>query len=285
MASITKQKCSETYWPLLKEQLASGKVGFDDLDLQCTICYDTMGVQSCELVPDESGHDHGAVILPCGHMFGYSCFRQAVQTSEANGMNVCCPSCRAAVTHMGCGHISLGQMIPTRQEDLDRVALAVKDCNINHICKHCYGDLYLKQLRQLLRSMPRHRAIDSGLELVLATRNHMYIQGGPAPEFSEEIPLPEIVAAMFRLYMTGHKLIEEGKSPGAGPNEGVWCDEPLSDSVLRCYITGPPPPKPLPFWEYVDYQNLQALRDGVEPKSIEELRAAYDDESYWGWLC
>ncbi|KAM0202997.1 hypothetical protein ACHAPQ_008899 [Fusarium lateritium] len=284
MSAITK-KCSETYWPLLKEQLASGKVGFDDLDLPCTICYDTMGVQSSECVPDENGHDHGAVVLPCGHMFGYSCIRHAVEASVENEINVCCPSCRADVTHMVCGHVNLGQMIPTCQEDLDRVTLAVKDGKFNHSCIHCYSDQYLQRLRGLLKSMPRHRVLDSGLELCLTTRHHLYTHKSPATEFSEEIPPPEIVARMFRIYMAGHKLIEEGKFPGMGPNEGVWCDEPLSDSVLRCFITGPPPPEPLPFWEYVDYRNLQALRDGVEPKSIEELRAAYDDESHWGWLC
>jgi hypothetical protein len=143
---------------------------------------------------------------------------------------------------------------------------------------------YLGVLRSNLNILPISPDLETGLEISLKTRGHFYT-ASPRPEFSEEVPVPESVAKLFRTIMTDHKKVEAGECHYPTYLGGAWCDEPVSEtSVLKCYITGPPPPKALPFWEYVEYRNLQDMRDGVAPKSLEELRAIYNDESYWGWL-
>ncbi|SPJ82071.1 uncharacterized protein FTOL_09476 [Fusarium torulosum] len=279
-----KEKCSETYWPLLKEQLSSGKVSFNDLELPCSICYDTMGIQDSELAADETGYHHGAVILPCGHMFGYSCFRQAVEASEEDEMNVCCPSCRASVTHSKCGHVHEGQRMPTCLKELNLVASIPKGGHMMESCKHCIVSSYLMALQSYLNLLPANPELQTDLHISIKTRYHLYTSF-PRPEFSEEVSVPASVARLFRTIMADHKEIESGESYYHACAEGTWCDEPISDyTVLQCYITGPPPPKPLLFWDYVEYRNLQDMRYGVAPKTLEELRASYDSESYWGWL-
>ncbi|OBS20457.1 hypothetical protein FPOA_06826 [Fusarium poae] len=61
----------ETYWPVLKSSLLNGGISFKDLDLDCPICYDNIGVHPNNYGPkDEYGHNHRAIILACGHTVG-----------------------------------------------------------------------------------------------------------------------------------------------------------------------------------------------------------------------
>jgi hypothetical protein len=49
----------ETYWPVLKSSLLNGGISFKDLDLDCPICYDNIGVHPNNYGPkDEYGHNH-----------------------------------------------------------------------------------------------------------------------------------------------------------------------------------------------------------------------------------
>ncbi|KAL3593358.1 hypothetical protein FPOAC2_07654 [Fusarium poae] len=49
----------ETYWPVLKSSLLNGGISFEDLDLDCPICYDNIGVHPNNYGPkDEYGHNH-----------------------------------------------------------------------------------------------------------------------------------------------------------------------------------------------------------------------------------
>ncbi|KAH7238186.1 hypothetical protein BKA59DRAFT_481557 [Fusarium tricinctum] len=274
-----QEKCSETYWPLLKEQLSSSKVTFDDLELTCNICYDTMGTQPSDQF-NEAG-THGARILPCGHMFGYCCLRQSYEATldGYSDMSACCPTCRASVVHSTCRHIHPGQKMPTCLEDLDCVAGPIKDGQMIATCKNCIADLHLDLFRQCLDIETAFNSDrDINLDLCLRTRTRMYT-AHPVPPFGEEVPVPELTAKAFREMSASQKRIETGEFQAEMGCEGAWCEEPLSDGVLTCFITGSLPPKPLPFWEFADYQNLQDKRDGVALKTVEELRAIYDAKS------
>ncbi|KAH6958180.1 hypothetical protein DER45DRAFT_593751 [Fusarium avenaceum] len=275
-----QEKCTETYWPLLKEQLSSGKATFDNLELTCNICYDTMGTQLGDQF-NEAG-THGARILPCGHMFGYSCLRLSYEATLDGDMSACCPTCRASVIHSRCRHIHPGQKMPTCLKDLDRVAGPIKDGEMLGGCRYCVANTHMEVLRECLHiETASNSDRDINLDLGFGSRNCIHYTY-PAPQVGEEVPVPESVAKAFREMFAEQKRIETGEFQAEMGCEGVWADEPLSDSELICFITGSPAPKPLPFWEFADYQSLQDQRDGVAPKTLEELRAIYDEQSDLG---
>ncbi|RGP58857.1 hypothetical protein FSPOR_11755 [Fusarium sporotrichioides] len=109
-----KAKTKETYWPVLKASLQNGDLFIRDLDLDCPICYDNMGVHPIRYGPkDEHGNDHRAVILACGHMVGKSCVRF--------GDLKTCPICRTSLEHLRCGHNNKGRTVPWVINELDSV--------------------------------------------------------------------------------------------------------------------------------------------------------------------
>ncbi|KAF4977028.1 hypothetical protein FZEAL_6390 [Fusarium zealandicum] len=103
---------TDTFWPSLRTILTSDPGKFNVLNLECGICLEPMAV-----LPHLHHPDHGARVLPCGHMFGSKCVSD--MKNEADRKEECakCPVCRTVFdVHTHCAHSHSGMPMPSCAE-------------------------------------------------------------------------------------------------------------------------------------------------------------------------
>ncbi|OBS20774.1 hypothetical protein FPOA_07114 [Fusarium poae] len=130
---------TEVNWPVLKSYLEQDKVAFEDLELPCGVCHDTMTVLPHQHEEDEDGKSHNAIILPCGHIFGKACFEAAFDQSSS--LRPVCFICRADLTFPECGHIHRGLPLPSSKESISSIPDVIsKDGLMAPTCGGCLCD-------------------------------------------------------------------------------------------------------------------------------------------------
>ncbi|KAM0202998.1 hypothetical protein ACHAPI_001168 [Fusarium lateritium] len=158
-------KCTETFWPLLRSALMSREVTFSDMELQCTICYTNMPLAPDPTSDEKDEDSHGPVIYPCGHMFGRSCFVNNVLYNTDNGRDVSCPICRGKYNYTKCKHPHYGFKMPRDMKGVEDFPTIVPQGGVVfELCYKCLVEVTLKTAGEKLRADPdmpedlRHRA-------------------------------------------------------------------------------------------------------------------------------
>ncbi|KAF4456053.1 hypothetical protein F53441_1774 [Fusarium austroafricanum] len=88
-----------TYWPNLRDALIEDPSLFNQLRLDCGICFDEMSVFPHQHTydPDMGYFSHRARILPCGHIFGSKCVHALVDQAIETDSNFTCMPMPASI--------------------------------------------------------------------------------------------------------------------------------------------------------------------------------------------
>ncbi|KAG8668535.1 hypothetical protein FPOAC2_07826 [Fusarium poae] len=214
-----KAMTKETYWPVLKSSLLNGNISFEDLDLDCPICYDKMGVHETR----DGNEDHRATILPCGHMIGNVCLtRGGLET---------CPICRADITHPSCQHPFEGMIMPARLRMLNTVPEELsKGGYITDQCRECrVGEMannILEDLSEMdTESRGRRNLPPRHLGMVLTLDGHRVLLGGECPKNMKLVSIDTPRGIKYKWHD-----FEEGEYTSA--SEGlVWFGKPTNAKI------------------------------------------------------
>ncbi|KAF5677595.1 hypothetical protein FHETE_1646 [Fusarium heterosporum] len=264
------EKCSETYWPVLKGLLATGQVTFENLQLPCMVCYEDMTIHPDECCQDGPHKDHSAVVLRCGHIIGSYCMLQSIDSSIVRDASICCPQCRGGFVHKDCLHIHEPHPMPNTMDALN--SLSLESSPIKNLCQECFFDDILLCYHMKLRAdMELDADIRryTGVSLTVGDKTY---RSWRADKESEEIDTPAWIEKHFRRSI---------KIPGffEPENDGYTSafHEIPDDIVLTCHIVSDVPPATHPpFWDWVQWFCLQG---GDESKTAEELHALYAEMS------
>ncbi|KAM0563197.1 hypothetical protein ACHAPJ_000913 [Fusarium lateritium] len=263
-------KCTETFWPTIQASLANGEIKFSDLEIPCCICYDTVDIYPHQHRCDESGHHHGAVVLPCGHIFGQQCLRMALKTNEAGNLPLCCPSCRASCVHEECGHFHAGLPMPNSMRSLNSLPTTTgKGAFIAEQCNNCiYGEaatLFEKgaKIDHLLNAEGPNRV---GVSIT--------VQGRPynAPSDSSMTRNLRVGVGLQDAINFFWKCKDDDEASGL-----YWYDTLRLDRDMKvdCYAYQPSPEFES---DYLDFKTSMILsfREQLAGFSDDELRALFD---------
>jgi hypothetical protein len=234
---------SETHWPILKAYLKEGKVTFDDIDLPCGVCQDTMTVSPDQHTKDEDGKTHNAVIFPCGHIFGNSCIEVAF--AENSSLRPVCFTCRADLTHPECGHMHPGLPMPCSQEELDSTPHVLAEGGLlSSSCGDCLlediaADL-VKQVKTFNDSLPSDAGLLMGFTCQVMDAGVVRQCGNRGLSGYEP---PEGALPILEHFKEQRALLE---------SDNYWFEGSLSALEWRFYPLEVSPPKPSSaFLEYV----------------------------------
>ncbi|KAM0350199.1 hypothetical protein ACHAPU_003364 [Fusarium lateritium] len=130
---------NETYFPALMDILQQDPSAAERLDLECPICKEVLTTNDDDKVSysnDEVDVNHGAFILPCGHIIGYSCSREYLNYSAEARILHRCPTCRSDLIHAACRHShNIGTMLRVGQDQRDTMRRTVE--NSSRVFEHC----------------------------------------------------------------------------------------------------------------------------------------------------
>jgi hypothetical protein len=135
MSSIT-----ETFFPNLLETLKEDPSAAERLDLECGVCLEKMTVNDevkIRVTDDEIDVVHGAYILPCGHMFGFSCITQLASRQLRAGADHTCPTCRHRLHYIPC-HCphNLGTLLNVNEAKREEMLTKVE--KVKSTWDHCF---------------------------------------------------------------------------------------------------------------------------------------------------
>ncbi|KAF5002215.1 hypothetical protein FGRMN_521 [Fusarium graminum] len=143
---------NETYFPALMDILQQDPSATGKLNLECPICRDVMTTNDEDKVSysnDEADVNHGAFVLPCGHIIGYSCSREIYNYSSETGVPHRCPTCRLDLIHTSCQHShNIGTMLRVGEAQRHSMRLSVENSSrLFDYCVECCLSVILAQLR------------------------------------------------------------------------------------------------------------------------------------------
>ncbi|KAF4951001.1 hypothetical protein FSARC_13039 [Fusarium sarcochroum] len=268
-------KCTETFWPTVQSSLASGEIKFSDLEIPCCICYDTVGIFPHQHRCDESGHHHGAVVLPCGHIFGQQCLRMALETNARGNLPLCCPSCRASVVHEKCGHSHAGLPMPNSMSGLSSLpAITGKGGVISEQCNDCLFEETVSLFEQAakvdhLLAVKRPNSV--GVSVTVQGRTYS------APSDASMVENLEVDVALQDLIDSFSGLRKGEEASGL-----YWYDtlSVIRDMQVNCYVYQSEPEQPASDFDlaYQEFKSDLILfhREQVASFSDEVFRATFE---------
>ncbi|RGP77517.1 hypothetical protein FLONG3_4302 [Fusarium longipes] len=246
---------AETNWPILKTYLQTDKISFEDLELPCAVCCDTISV--------EDGDAHRATIFPCGHIFGKSCIEVAF--NKESTLRPVCFTCREDLAHPQCPHMHHGLPMPCSKEELDTIPpVLAKEGLISSSCIPCLAENTAVELTaRILKSTTADGQFRMGLSCTCGDRTRNLIPAGCNPEVSFECRAPEELFPFLEQY-------EEDRYERA-----YWFDK-TPNVKWRFFMWKVARTQPT-FQEYVDYVFF-AEGERVQGMSLEELRDEFESK-------
>ncbi|KAF4445918.1 hypothetical protein F53441_10389 [Fusarium austroafricanum] len=145
---------TETFYPVLVEILVEDHSAFNRLDLGCGMCMEKMTFDSedeiCEPDNEAGLHSH-AYILPCGHMFCFSCCAKLMVLNRDSERLHKCPTCRYDLHHSycKCPH-NMGALFHPKLngEKFEAMEARMREAyNLRCICLRCHMEAFLRALR------------------------------------------------------------------------------------------------------------------------------------------
>ncbi|KAL2267609.1 hypothetical protein VTJ83DRAFT_4886 [Remersonia thermophila] len=141
---------------------------YPEKKLTCAICFETELV----LMEDsmEPFADSNPTLLPCGHVFGYTCLRSWIKTDPPTYR---CPTCRYQFVHLPCGHYVLPRRLSRQRLLAGKIPATLPEGG--HVARQCYI-CHILELHELVRNT-------SGLQGVMDDLNQT---SNPGPNMDRE---------------------------------------------------------------------------------------------------
>ncbi|KAF5677594.1 hypothetical protein FHETE_1645 [Fusarium heterosporum] len=167
---------NETYFPALMDILSQDPSATESLNLECPICRDVMTTNNEDKVSysnDEADVNHGAFVLPCGHIIGYSCSREIYNYSTGTGIPHRCPTCRFDLIHTSCQHShNIGTMLRVGEAQRHSMRLSVENSSrVFDYCVECCLPFIFSQLRGIAMAECDFSSVLTGRRVLILTIN------------------------------------------------------------------------------------------------------------------
>lgn len=109
---------TDPLWRNLKQGISNAIKYMQDfkVDVQCPICFESVGLWSDKNLVEMKANTktmqcHDAVMGPCGHILGCSCFQALLRSMPKHQKFLICPVCRDPFSFQ-CGHDALAVNLP-----------------------------------------------------------------------------------------------------------------------------------------------------------------------------
>ncbi|KAF9765293.1 hypothetical protein IL306_002380 [Fusarium sp. DS 682] len=225
--SAHKDRITDTYYPVLLEILKNDPTAFERLDLDCLLCKEKMTFNpegNFHEDPKESELHKGAYILPCGHIFCFSCTVELTKHHKTNRIPHKCPLCDFSLTHLGCKcmHNEGMPFIPTKKQDENLLAKVKKKVSKAYCVKCQTVALLFGLVRIVLYLHGTSQMIKDGqaLGITVKYKNKSYLYwGSRQEEVVRTLPLSEDLLQLYTMAVNsyarnnGVRVPEDGPSP------------------------------------------------------------------------
>ncbi|KAL1840695.1 hypothetical protein VTJ49DRAFT_190 [Mycothermus thermophilus] len=126
---------------------------YPEKKLTCAICFETDLMLMED--PMESFADSNPTLLPCGHVFGYTCLKSWMQTVPPTYR---CSTRRYQFAHLPCGHYVLPRRLSRQQLLTGKIPVTLPQGG--HVARDCYicYSLRYQELAQNAQNMPEQEA-------------------------------------------------------------------------------------------------------------------------------